>query len=72
VTHVNKVIRSVSLEGDAICVDVFQRPDGSSGFDEYRRDPEDGRGWYSMAITGSGVLRRWMGLLRLRGWLCSG
>lgn len=44
--HVNKVMRSVNAPGDALCVDVFRRPDGSFGFEEYRRDPEDGRGWY--------------------------
>ena len=25
------------------CVDIFVRPDGSFGFEEYRRDPEDRR-----------------------------
>lgn len=46
--HENKVIRSVNRDGEMICVDVFQRPDGSFGFDEFRRDPEDDRGWYSI------------------------
>ena len=46
--HENKVIRSINLAGEMICVDLFQRPDGSYGFDEFRRDPEDGRGWYSI------------------------
>jgi hypothetical protein len=23
------------------CVDIFRRPDGSYGFEEFRRDPED-------------------------------
>jgi hypothetical protein len=27
------------------CIDVFKRTDGSFGFEEYRRDPEDPRGW---------------------------
>ena len=27
------------------CVDLFQRPDGTFGFNEFRRDPEDGGGW---------------------------
>jgi hypothetical protein len=40
------VVRSINLPGDSRCVDVFARPDGSYGFEEYRRDPEDGRGWY--------------------------
>ena len=44
--HVNKVLRSVNLPGEAVCLDLFQRPDGTFGFDVFRRDPEDGRGWY--------------------------
>ncbi|MEM9477412.1 MAG: hypothetical protein AAGA71_19140 [Pseudomonadota bacterium] len=51
--HINRVIRSINLDGDMICVDVFVRPDGSYGFDEFRRDPEDGRGWYSIGHHGS-------------------
>ncbi|MDF1792198.1 MAG: hypothetical protein P1U88_09830 [Thalassobaculaceae bacterium] len=27
------------------CVDLFSRPDGSFGFEEFRRDPEDGGVW---------------------------
>ena len=27
------------------CVDLFVRPDGTFGFEEYRRDPEDRGGW---------------------------
>lgn len=27
------------------CVDLFQRPDGSFGFEEFRRDAEDGGAW---------------------------
>lgn len=51
--HENKVIRSVNLSGEMVCVDLFQRPDGSFGFDEFRRDPEDGaRGWYSIGYYG--------------------
>ncbi|MSQ70468.1 MAG: hypothetical protein EXR27_04125 [Betaproteobacteria bacterium] len=30
------------------CVDVFERADGSFGFEEYRRDHEDGRGWFAL------------------------
>ena len=51
--HTNKVIRSINLDGETICVDVFLRPDGSYGFDEFRRDPEDGRGWYSIGHHGA-------------------
>jgi hypothetical protein len=27
------------------CVDLFSRPDGSYGFEEFRRDPEDQGDW---------------------------
>ena len=27
------------------CVDLFSRPDGTFGFEEFRRDPEDGGEW---------------------------
>lgn len=33
-----------TFEGDR-CVDVFRRPDGSFGFEEFRRDPEDMGAW---------------------------
>ncbi|MEO0912564.1 MAG: hypothetical protein AAFY59_06180 [Pseudomonadota bacterium] len=47
------VLRSVNLEGDHRCVDVFRRADGSFGFEEYRRDPEDGRGWFAIGHHGA-------------------
>lgn len=50
--HANRVLRSINLPGELICVDIFQRPDGSYGFDEFRRDPEDARGWYSIGHHG--------------------
>jgi hypothetical protein len=37
-----------SPEGDR-CVDVFRRPDGSFGFEEFRRDPEDMGAWTPVA-----------------------
>jgi len=46
--HKNTVIRSINLDGECICVDIFQRSDGSFGFDEFRRDPEDPDGWYNI------------------------
>jgi hypothetical protein len=33
-----------NLEHDR-CVDIFSRPDGSYGFEEFRRDAEDGGQW---------------------------
>ncbi|SIS82008.1 hypothetical protein SAMN05421759_10450 [Roseivivax lentus] len=46
--HVNTVLRSVNAPGATLCVDLFRRPDGSFGFEEFRRDPEDVRGWYAV------------------------
>lgn len=40
------VLNSVNNADGSICVDIFRRADGSFGFEEYRRDPEDSRGWY--------------------------
>jgi hypothetical protein len=31
------------------CVDIFLRPDGTFGFEEYRRDPEDAGLWTLVA-----------------------
>jgi hypothetical protein len=44
----NVVIHSFNLEGETQCVDIFRRPDGTYGFEEYRREPEDGRGWFAI------------------------
>lgn len=41
-----RVIASYNFESDLRCVDVFVREDGTYGFECFRRDPEDGRGWY--------------------------
>jgi hypothetical protein len=42
--HANRVLRSIETDDAARCVDLFVRPDGTFGFEEYRRDIEDGRG----------------------------
>ena len=39
----------------ALCVDLFRRPDGTFGFEEYRREIEDGRGWYPVGFHGERV-----------------
>ena len=44
-----KVLASVENAQGNHCVDIFMRPDGTFGFEEYRRDPEDGGGWYSLS-----------------------
>jgi hypothetical protein len=46
--HLNRVLRSVNNDDASRCVDVFLRPEGTVGFEEYRRDVEDGRGWFAV------------------------
>lgn len=43
----NKVLASLENSYGDYCVDIFVREDGSFGFEEYRRDPEDRR-WRSL------------------------
>ena len=50
--HENKVLRSINAPDAARCIDIFQRPDGTFGFEEFRRDVEDLSGWF--AIGGHG------------------
>ena len=45
-THVNRVLGSINNEDASRCVDIFLRPEGTVGFEEYRRDIEDPRGWF--------------------------
>ncbi|MGI9366966.1 MAG: hypothetical protein ACR2O8_17415 [Rhizobiaceae bacterium] len=44
------VVASINLDGDGLCVDFFQRPDFSYGFEEYRRDGETGEGWFPIGF----------------------
>lgn len=53
--HENKVIRSINAAGDLRCVDIFARPDGSFGYEEYRRDVEDNRGWFPIGHYGGSL-----------------
>ena len=45
---VNRVLASFENPEHDRCVDVFLRDDGTFGFEEYRRDPEDLRGWFPL------------------------
>lgn len=51
----NRVLRSVDLQGGNRCVDIFVRPDGSFGFEEFRRDVEDNRGWFPIGFFGARI-----------------
>ncbi len=52
-TQKNLVLRSIETPDGQHCMDLFRRPDGSHGFEEYRRDPEDVRGWYPAGHFGA-------------------
>ena len=43
------VLRSIENGEHNRCVDLFRRPDGSFGFDEFRRDVEDAGAWTPVA-----------------------
>ncbi|GEP57429.1 hypothetical protein [Reyranella soli] len=43
------VLRSIENSEHDRCVDLFRRPDGSFGFDEFRRDVEDAGLWTPVA-----------------------
>ncbi len=48
----NKVLKSYNNEDESTCVDIFVRSDGSWGFEQYRRDFEEGR-WFPISNYGS-------------------
>ena len=39
------VLKSIETDDGHRCVDLFRRPDGTFGYDEFRRDPEDQGEW---------------------------
>ena len=43
-----RVVASFDSPAGDHCVDIFARNDGTFGFEEYRRDPEDMRGWFAL------------------------
>jgi hypothetical protein len=44
-----KVLASPSTTSVDRCVDIFLRPDGTFGFEEFRRDPADRGAWTPVA-----------------------
>ena len=44
----NKVLKSLQNQAADRCVDIFVRDDGTFGYEEYRRDHEDNRGWFPL------------------------
>jgi hypothetical protein len=51
--HLNRVLRSINNDDASRCVDIFLRPEGTIGFEEYRRDVEDGLGWFPVSDNSS-------------------
>jgi hypothetical protein len=52
VTHLDPswtILASYETQEHNRCVDIFARPDGTYGFEEFRRDPEDMGTWYDVA-----------------------
>jgi hypothetical protein len=43
------VVDSIENREHNRCVDVFRRPDGTFGFEEFRRDAEDAGAWTPVA-----------------------
>jgi hypothetical protein len=41
------------------CVDLFRRPDGSFGFEEFRRDVEDAGAWTPVAYHSRAAYASW-------------
>jgi hypothetical protein len=44
----NRVVASFDSPAGDHCVDIFVRDDGTFGFEEYRRDAEDLKGWFPL------------------------
>ena len=68
-----KVLASPSTPAVDRCVDIFSRPDGSFGFEEFRRDPEDMGAWtpvayYSVRVFGAEADAVAARATRSRGW----
>jgi len=53
----NRVLRSIETPDSGRCVDFFVRPDGTFGFEEYRRDMEDGRGWFPIGFHAEKIFK---------------
>lgn len=68
-----RVLESISHASGERCVDIFARADGTFGFEEFRRDPEDPNGWYpigrfaGLVYTDEAAARRAAG--QAIGWL---
>lgn len=55
--HETKVIRSINLEGETNCVDIFRRPEASFGFDASGAILRTGVAGIALGITARDGLR---------------
>ena len=55
----DRVVNSVNNEFADRCVDFFVRANGSFGYKEFRRDPEDQGAWFITAFDERGVYARY-------------
>ena len=53
--HENKVLRSIVTPDGGRCVDILVRPDATFGFEEFRWDSEDARGWFPIGNHGARI-----------------
>jgi hypothetical protein len=51
------VLQSIENDQHDRCVDLFRRPDGSFGFEEFRRDVEDAGAWTPVRFYAGGLYR---------------
>lgn len=49
------VVSSIENPEGSRCVDIFVRPDGTYGFEEWRSDPEDCGIWHPLGLYSHGV-----------------
>ena len=52
-----KVLESLHNSATDRCVDIFVRKDGTFGYEEYRRDPEEGGTWFPLHRYSGRVFR---------------
>jgi hypothetical protein len=50
-----RAIATLHNEGGNRCVKIMRRSDGTFGFDEFRRDPEDAGGWMLVGYNRQGI-----------------
>ncbi|CAN5915822.1 hypothetical protein BH11PSE3_BH11PSE3_14440 [soil metagenome] len=69
------VFDSVENQQHDRCVDLFNRPDGSFGFEEFRRDVEDAGAWTPVAYySGATYASRdaaWAAAVKAVAWLAA-